>query len=221
MNSGRWVTLLVLLLSIVFVVPADAITIVCHPPDQKCHITLGPPDTASLSFHGSGAVAEIGSADPEGVRHMTWLTFDMSTVDSVLGTVTVGLDSARASTGTIQPVGLRPFPATNTIDFLFKMNVPSLGTLISTNPVRIQGQINSIPPQGTTYTMQNGPVAFYMEDDPSHTTVLTIAGASVNVAFTTIPAATPWAIAGVTVVLGAVATWVIVRRRRVGAASIT
>jgi len=201
---------IVAVLSLLAAANAEAITVTCHPPNQKCHIDLVPPHPGSLSFSGSDAVADVEIEMGGSIRSMTWTRFHMSTSDTALGGATIGLDSTRASTGTIQPQGKDPYPATNTMDFFFVVNSPRFGRLISATPIRLQGVINSMPPRGTAYTMINGPVNFYVYNDPTHTTVWRVSAATVTVALPNL------GMIGVAVVLALmllVATWVIVRRR--------
>ncbi|HWJ92112.1 MAG TPA: hypothetical protein VNR87_13420 [Flavisolibacter sp.] len=154
----------------------------CAGNQHKCMPTVFIPDLNrrfDLKFEGRGDSVIIGHH--LGPRALIWKNTQLYGHHDELGKMTVSLKENKDHAGTITPVNIgSSFPAINRNTYFFKMEIENFGTLISEKPAIVEALIDSVPPSAT-YEFKNGPLNFYMENDPSKRTVMVLEGAQTEV----------------------------------------
>lgn len=175
-------------------VTAEAVTI-CSGPGAGCTGTrrcqaaiVVPSLSATFQIDVSGpAHASVEWKGPQAL--LTWILSNFSGSDPVLGSINISLAESPRSTGVVLPKTgscLPPpicedcFPAVNTNEFHFRFEFSNLGTLLTAGPIVIESVIDQIPPIGAIYTLANGPVPLFFEDDPLKEPVAFLTTATVD-----------------------------------------
>lgn len=172
------------------VAAAGALTLVACPPRVK--VDTRPPETGAavegveITSQLSATVAGGGRANLTlvGVAAHTrtgvnviFTAKQLVAIDPSLGPVTVTLNPAHRSTGTLES---ETFPTRHRQDFFLRIQNERLGTLVSDAPLTLSARIQSSPPTAK-YESTSGDVAFFKEGDPARQPVLTVHGVSSEV----------------------------------------
>lgn len=140
-----------------------------QPPLQGVQITSQVQGTAA----GVGAVNITFTGSAAHTRSGLTVNFTVKRLDAVnspLGPLSASLDPKRASTGTLAS---DTYPTEHKQNFFLRISSPSLGTLVSDQPLALSATIQSSPPTAT-YRSATGNVVFYREGDPNKQPVLTV-----------------------------------------------
>lgn len=152
-------------------------------PDGSVHrLSLSGPATARTQVGPNG---EASDSDADGLDDVATelVSLNLSGMDPVLGQVTMSLDSSPgvASAGAIEEfanntpgvLDIAPFTTTGTaagfFDVWFQIDVPGWGTLLSSQPKRLEDVINHLPP-GTNAYSEVSPTTIDLLDQNSQST---------------------------------------------------